>query len=256
MREPTSARAARGFRARLQRAQERWSDPLLTVLMVLMLLLFFVAVPLQATGSEPGQMLGAVVLLGIMACALVMSGNPWVFALLLVGLVMNGTAVVLRLHTPSRMDIMLAAGGWLILSVVLGSVVARLVFGPGRVNTHRVIGAVLLYLLVAAAFVAVYAFVGLFIPNAFAGLEIVDSPSNASNLIYFSFVTLTSTGYGDIAPVHPIARACCNIETIIGQLYPATLLARLVTLELEHRRERIAGRDASRGEHPGRGRRE
>ena len=53
--------------------------------------------------------------------------------------------------------------------------------------------------------------------------------------IYLSFVTLTSTGYGDIVPVHPLARSLCNIEMIIGQLYPATLLARLVTLELAGR---------------------
>jgi hypothetical protein len=62
-----------------------------------------------------------------------------------------------------------------------------------------------------------------------------DSPALASNLIYFSFVTLTTTGYGDIFPVHPIARSLCNVESIIGQLYPATLLARLVTLEIAHR---------------------
>lgn len=56
-----------------------------------------------------------------------------------------------------------------------------------------------------------------------------------SNLIYLSFVTLTSVGYGDIVPVHPVARSLTNIETIIGQLYPATLMARLVTLEVKWR---------------------
>ena len=60
----------------------------------------------------------------------------------------------------------------------------------------------------------------------------------ASNLVYFSFVTLTSVGYGDIIPLHPVARSLANVEAIIGQLYPATLLARLVTLELESRRGR------------------
>jgi hypothetical protein len=52
------------------------------------------------------------------------------------------------------------------------------------------------------------------------------------NLIYFSFVTLTTIGYGDVVPLHPYARGLANVEAIIGQLYPATLLARLVTLEL------------------------
>ena len=62
-----------------------------------------------------------------------------------------------------------------------------------------------------------------------------DTPALASNLIYFSFVTLTTTGYGDVFPLHPIARSLCNLEAVIGQLYPATLLARLVTLEMTHR---------------------
>jgi hypothetical protein len=52
---------------------------------------------------------------------------------------------------------------------------------------------------------------------------------------HFSFVTLTSVGYGDIVPVHPYARSLANVEAIIGQLYPATLLARLVTLEIADR---------------------
>ena len=67
---------------------------------------------------------------------------------------------------------------------------------------------------------------------SFTGLgALQDNLAIASKLIYFSFVTLTSVGYGDIVPVHPFARSLANIEAIIGQLYPATLLARLVTLE-------------------------
>jgi hypothetical protein len=84
--------------------------------------------------------------------------------------------------------------------------------------------------------VALFTFVDLLTQHAFSGLSVADDQPLASNLIYFSFVTLTSTGYGDIVPVHPFARSLCNLEGIIGQLYPATLLARLVTLELQDRR--------------------
>jgi hypothetical protein len=56
-------------------------------------------------------------------------------------------------------------------------------------------------------------------------------------LLYFSFTTLTTAGFGDITPLHPLARNLANLESVIGQLYPATLLARLVSLELEHRRQ-------------------
>jgi hypothetical protein len=70
------------------------------------------------------------------------------------------------------------------------------------------------------------------LPNAFSGMTFEDNPAFASKVIYFSFVTLTSTGYADVFPLHPVAHSLCNLETIIGQLYPATLLARLVSLEI------------------------
>lgn len=67
-------------------------------------------------------------------------------------------------------------------------------------------------------------------------MSVAEAPKLLSDLIYFSFSMLTTVGYGDIVPVHPIARSLSSVEAIIGQLYPATLLARLVTLELEDRR--------------------
>jgi hypothetical protein len=55
-------------------------------------------------------------------------------------------------------------------------------------------------------------------------------------LLYFSFGTLSTAGFGDIKPIYPIARNLANLEAIIGQLFPATLLARLVSLEINHRK--------------------
>ncbi len=53
--------------------------------------------------------------------------------------------------------------------------------------------------------------------------------------LYFSFVTLTTMGYGDITPIHPAARSLAVLEALVGQLYPAILLARLVSLEVQSR---------------------
>ena len=126
----------------------------------------------------------------------------------------------------------LLAAAWLIIAITVGTIVARAVFRRGRVTYHRIVGAVLLYLLVAVGFASLFAFVGLSITDAFKGVAFEDNAALASELFYLSFVTLTTTGFGDIVPVHPLARSLCNIEAIVGQLYPATLLARLVTLEL------------------------
>jgi hypothetical protein len=94
-------------------------------------------------------------------------------------------------------------------------------------------GAILLYLAIGWTFVGVFTLVGLLVPNAFTSMTVSDSPAVASTIVYFSFGTLTTAGSGDIAPLHPIARSLVNLEAMIGQLYPATLLARLVTLEIE-----------------------
>lgn len=95
---------------------------------------------------------------------------------------------------------------------------AQAVFRPGKVTYHRIIGAILLYLLIAIIFGTLFVFVGLPVPDAFKGISFQDDPGLANSVFYLSFATLTSTGYGDIVPVHPIARSLCNIESVIGQL--------------------------------------
>jgi hypothetical protein len=220
----------------LNRLRERWSDPLLTMLTVLLILMLFVFAPLQAVGIKAFQLLGFGSALVMIGGVFLMSGSPTVAVALVAAFIMAGTAAISRLNLPSILDVYLLSGAFLIMGIVLICVVARAVFSPGRVNYHRIIGAILVYLSIALTFVALYSFVGLLVPNAFSGMTFEDNPALASKVIYFSFVTLTSTGYGDVFPLHPVARSLCNLETIIGQLYPATLLARLVSLEIEGRR--------------------
>ena len=54
---------------------------------------------------------------------------------------------------------------------------------------------------------------------------------------YFSLTTITTTGYGDIVPIHALARSLANAEAVFGALFPATLLTRLVSLHLSHERD-------------------
>jgi hypothetical protein len=220
---------------RIALLRERWSDPLLTALTVLLFVMLFLIAPLQASGIflfQAFELLFAIILI---VGVFVMSGSRIAVVAMIGALSMATVGAILRLKAPSILDINLFAGAWLIMGIVMGFVVARAVFAPGRVTHHHVMGAILLYLTIAIIFVALFTFVGTLIPKAFSGLSIEDNPALASNLIYFSFTTLTTTGYGDIFPVHPIARSLCNLESIFGQLYPATLLARLVTLEIAHR---------------------
>jgi len=180
--------------------------------------------------------LGVFAAVAMLSGVLILSGSPIALLALFAAISMNVLVIVLRLRgTPTAFDLPLVAAAWLILSITLGAVVGRAVFAPGAVSYHRIVGAVLLYLLIALAFVALFVFVGVLIPKAFSGLVLEDNASFTSSAVYFSFVTLTTVGYGDIVPVHPIARSLCNLEAICGQLYPATLLARIVTLEVGSR---------------------
>ena len=171
-------------------------------------------------------------MLAIIGAAMLISRNPIALGLMSIAFIANFVVFFLRLYFSWSYNLHLLAGAWLIIAVTLGILVAWAVFGGGRISYHRIVGAVLLYLLIAVTFATLFAFVGLSISDTFKGIAFEDDSALASSLFYLSFVTLTSTGYGDIIPVHPIARSLCNVESIIGQLYPATILARLVTLEL------------------------
>jgi hypothetical protein len=218
---------------------ERWrlkySDWLLTVMTALLSLMIFVFAPLQAKGFYALQGFAIAGVLVIMVGVLIISASPMALALMFIALVTNLSVFLLRLYYPWPYNLYLLSAAWLIISITLGAVVARAVFRRGRVTYHRIVGAVLLYLLIAVCFATLFAFVGLSIPNAFKGVALEDNATLAAELFYLSFATLTTTGYGDLVPVHPLARSLCNLEAVIGQLYPATLLARLVTLELRGR---------------------
>jgi hypothetical protein len=221
---------------RFRLLQERLTDPLLTALTIMMAVLMFVVAPLQAVGVFAAHHFGIAFALLLVAAVFMVSGSALAVAAILLAIALVGVATTLRLQQPSIIDVYLDASAWLISGITLGVVVFRAVFGPGRVTLHRIIGAVQLYFDIALIFVALFCFVALTVPDAFAGLELRNNLALVDKLIYFSFMTLTSVGYGDITPLHPIARSLATIEAIIGQLYPATLLARLVTLELQHRR--------------------
>lgn len=222
---------------RFERLYQRLSDPILTLLTLMLSVLLFVIAPLQAAGVVTGNEFGYFFGLALVPAALLYWRDVFAVTPILLAVVLVVAAALLDWGRSSRIDTYLDSTAWLIAGLALSVVVARTVFGPGRVTYHRIIGAVLLYLNIGLVFVALFGFIALSIPDAFANLAALKGDfAIAGNLIYFSFATLTTTGYGDIAPLHPYARSLANVEAIIGQIYPATLLARLVTLELAHER--------------------
>jgi len=126
------------------------------------------------------------------------------------------------------------------LSIVLLAVFVALVlvqvFRDGPITSYRIQGAIVVYLLIGLTWSAAYNLLFHVVPGAFTFAQAQPVGSGEGGLTYFSFVTLTTLGYGDITPLHPTARSLVIAEALLGQLYPAILIARLVSLELETRR--------------------
>jgi hypothetical protein len=111
-------------------------------------------------------------------------------------------------------------------------------FLPGPVSVHRVMGGVAAYLLIGVTWAFMFKLLMQEIPEAIHFQEPLTpgaSTGEPSRLLYFSFETLTTVSYGDAYPVHRIARSLAIAEALIGQLYPAILIATLVGMALQQR---------------------
>ena len=134
-----------------------------------------------------------------------------------------------RLGEPPEVVAAIKLGIGLVFDSAVAATVAFAAFGRGKVTIFRILGAIILYLYVALIFAGLFRLEALLIPNAFANLPVPANQRFAS-LLAFSLGAITTNGGGDIAALHPLAHSLANLEAVIGQLFPATLLARLVTL--------------------------
>lgn len=113
--------------------------------------------------------------------------------------------------------------------LITGMVLVK-VFESGSVTIHRVIGSIVAYMLIGNIWALTYQFLYIQLPGS---LQFPDSagPGIAPSIfLYFSYTTLTTTGFGEILPVQPITRTLVIIEQLIGVLYPVVLIGRLVSL--------------------------
>jgi hypothetical protein len=105
-------------------------------------------------------------------------------------------------------------------------------FSEGPITIYRIEGSIVVYLLIGLMFANLYLFIfHIAGSSAFKGMAGTDT----KEFLYFSFTTLTTVGYGDITPAIPFTRSAANLEALIGQLYPAILIARLVSMEFSDR---------------------
>lgn len=98
----------------------------------------------------------------------------------------------------------------------------------GPIDNNRIVGAICIYLLLGLIWAVLYAFLLELGMGDFNNLGDFGRVGRFSELIYFSFVTLSTLGYGDISPITPIARFFVYMEALTGQFYLAILVASLI----------------------------
>jgi hypothetical protein len=110
--------------------------------------------------------------------------------------------------------------------------VLRYVLASGQVTADKIHGAIAAYILIGLLWASIYVFLDELHPGSFAYGVAGEAAKrlNPEELLYFSFVTLTTTGYGGIAPVTAHARSLAILEQLAGTFYIAILIARLTGL--------------------------
>ncbi|MFG0265581.1 MAG: potassium channel family protein [Rhodopirellula sp. JB055] len=113
------------------------------------------------------------------------------------------------------------------------------VFGEGPIDANRIIGAVSIYFLLGLLWAFLYTLAALVQPGAFLfPVENAESTENTrllSEFIYFSNVTLTTLGYGDVVPLSRPAKMLAVLQAMLGQLYLAVVVARMVGLQVSQK---------------------
>jgi hypothetical protein len=119
-----------------------------------------------------------------------------------------------------------------VFSLLIGMVFIK-VFEKGPVTFHRIVGAVAGYMLIGNLWAVLFQFLYIHMPGSIQlAASDADSLIKPATFIYFSFTTLTTTGFGDILPAHTITRTLVIIEQLIGVFYPAILIGRLISLTI------------------------
>lgn len=123
------------------------------------------------------------------------------------------------------------AGCFLFLCLSLYLVWKQVLF-TGYVDTNKIVGSICIYILLGLVWAFGYLIAEELFPGSFNGLDHEVWQGNLEQLVYYSMVTLTTVGYGDITPEQPVARFLAFMEGITGIFYTTILVASLIGVRL------------------------
>jgi hypothetical protein len=228
---PAASPAAEGIRHR----KLPFADRALTIMLFVLVVDIFLVAPVSELTAGSRHWSHIILVTVLCLGALAIWGNLWLtdmFVAMSIACVGSRLAYIRWGHDEFLYVGYVMAAGTL---TILGYLLARRVFARGRVNLHRIQGAVAVYLIAGMVLAQVLQVIALAYPGAFLLLgHPASHEAITDHIVYYSFVTLTTLGFGDITPVNPLARSFTLLGAIFGTLYPAILIGRLVQQQMSH----------------------
>jgi hypothetical protein len=222
------------------RQRRFWStDFSLSALLLLLVLLIFVFYPLGEIGVLSGVILevffSLILISGVMSITRRRSATVVMCVIALAAMFSGWWGLIY----PGPAVFVLKSFFAILFIGSLVSIVLIEVFRAGRITVRRIQGAIAAYLLLAVLWAMFYRLVDLLKPEAFhRGPGAIPGPLSSiltREFIYFSLASITTVGYSGLVAVHPLALSLVMLEALVGQLFPAILLARLVSMEVSSR---------------------
>jgi len=148
--------------------------------------------------------------------------------------VLLGVFTMLWRFYPSQWTVLLILLVLLFSFVGAFKLAVRQILFEGEVDANKMIGSLSLYLLLGLIWTVFYMILLLFDPQAFHGIELSEWRTLFSRVAYYSFVTLTTLGYGDISPANHVAEFAVYMEAVCGIFYMAIFVSSLVNLRRKY----------------------
>ena len=237
MSESSSVLSQSALWRRLGLAHHNWPGRFTVLLMAI--LLFLTTQPIFSQYDFAENVVSVSISLVLLSALYAFRGTRiyFVFALILIVPSLGGRIALLFTSNPT-IEFVSAISSCLFLAVTVIALISRL-FIVRSVTLDTISAGICAYLLTAVAFAYAFAVLELRHPGSFSAAlfektagGIAPLVASLHNFVYYSFVCLTTTGFGDIAPISQGARSLSVMESVFGQLYVAILIARLVSLQV------------------------
>lgn len=198
----------------------------------LIILLFSSAVVVQFPGSLSDDVFSLVILLMLVVShKSVHTDATWKWTTYTIIAIFSLLTILAKFITH-ELSVYLILFTLLIFFISAFTTSVKQILFVGDIDTHKIIGSLTLYILLGLIWAVIYLIILAMDPQAFSGIEVGNWQQMFSRVAYYSFVTLTTLGYGDVLPTNHVAEFFVYMEAIVGVFYMAIIVSSLISLRL------------------------